>query len=98
MRTYFHNIDAEPKFINIINIMNLFILFVTLNNQTTNIVSPNFFPKIFLVLAVEKGNKLFIGPKQVVSQIWTNDLFFQLLKLGKIHGKNWGNKICGLVS
>ena len=37
---------------------------MTSNHQTTNIVSPNFFPEIFSVLAVEKENKLFIGPKQ----------------------------------
>ena len=39
--------------------------------------------------------KLFVGPKQVFSKFWTNEKFvfvFQLLKLRKNHGKNWGKQ------
>ena len=51
-------------------------------NQTTNFVSPNFFHEFFVVWAVEKDNKLFIGPKHfffsVLDQRKVNFLF-QLL-------------------
>ena len=47
------------------------ILFVTSNHQTTNLVSPNF----STVVAVETEKQLFIGPKQVPSQFWSNEKF-----------------------
>ena len=37
-------------------------------HQTTNFVFPNFFHEFFSVLAVEKENKIFIGPKYVFSK------------------------------
>jgi hypothetical protein len=64
---------------------------VTSIHQTTNLVFPNFFPK---VLAVEK-EKTFIGSKQVFSQCWTNESFFSFStaqtekKLGKTQLLVW---------
>ena len=62
-----------------------FILFVTSNHRTTNLVSPDFFPEFFSVWAVEKESKVFIGPKQV-------SFLFHLLKLRKNCGKNCGKQ------
>ena len=77
------------------------ILFVTSNHQTTNLVFPNFFHEFFSVLAVEKENKFFIGPKKwVFFQFWTNEKFVFFFncsnweKLVEIIGEN---KIGGLV-
>ena len=50
-------------------------LFVTAIHKTTNVVFPNFFYEFFSAWAVEKDNKLFIGPKQIFSQFWTNEKF-----------------------
>ena len=41
----------------------LYNLFVTSIHQTTNLDFPNFFYEFFSVTAVEKEDKLFIGPK-----------------------------------
>ena len=63
-------------------------LFVTSNHQTTS-----FFPLFFLRLAVEKENKLFIGPKLREKNCFRpiNGCFlFQLLQLRKIRGKKLG--------
>ena len=46
------------------NTVQLIILFMTSNHQTTNLVFTNFFHEFFSVLAVKKENKLFIAPKQ----------------------------------
>ena len=76
--------------------LDTYILFVTSNHQTTNFVFPNFFHECFSVLAVEKENKLFIGSKQLFSQLWTNEkivFFFNCSNWEKI-GEN---KIGGLV-
>ena len=66
------------------------ILFVTSNHQTTNLVFPNFFLEFFSVWGDEKENKLFIGPKLRKKLFGTN--LFQLLKLRKNRGKNWGKQ------
>ena len=63
------------------------------NNQSC---FPQFFPRIFVSWAVEKENKLYIGHKTDKKKLfWTKTRFFilfQLLKLRKIHGKNWGKQ------
>ena len=51
------------------------LLFKASIHQTTNLFFPIFFHQFFWVLAVEKDNKLFIGPKQIFSQFWTNEKF-----------------------
>jgi hypothetical protein len=63
---------------------------------TSNQFSPNFFREFFSVLAVEKENKLFIGPKLRKTCFGPN-FFFQLLKLRKICGKIMKNRIGYLV-
>ena len=70
------------------------------SHQTTNFVFPNFFHEFFSVLAVEKENNHFIGPKQVFFLSFgpIKSLFsFSTAKTEKNSRKNWVNKICGLV-
>ena len=69
------------------------LLFKASIHQTTNLFFPIFFHQFFWVLAVEKDNKLFIGPKQIFfSQFWTNESLFSFstAQLRKFYGKNWG--------
>ena len=69
------------------------ILFVTSNHQTTNLVFPNFFHEFFSVWAVEKYNKLFIGPKlrkKICLGPIKSLLSFSTAQLRKFHGKKWG--------
>ena len=68
--------------------------------KTTNLVFPNYFNKFFSVWAVEKENKLFIGPKQVFfSQFWSNKKLFFVFKWTEKNSwkKIEGNKIGCLV-
>ena len=72
-----------------------FILFVTSIHQTKNIVFPIFFHEFFSVWPDEKENELFIGPKlrKKICYGPVKSLFlFQLLKLRKFRGKNWGKQ------
>ena len=70
--------------------------FVTSNDQTTNLVFPNFFHEIFSVEQLRKKKQtLFIGPKLREKKICfgpIKSLLFQLLKLRKNRGKNWGKQ------
>ena len=77
-----------------------YIMFMTSNHQTANLFFANYLHKFFSVWAVETVIKLFIGPKprRKKNLFWTNKKFlFQLLKVRKIHGKIWENKIGCLV-
>ena len=88
-----------------------FILFVTSNHQTTNLVFPNYFQEFFSVWTVEKENKLFIGPKLRKNLFWTNKKLSSFStakteknswkKLGKTRLVVWWfdimNKIFGLI-
>ena len=64
------------------NFKEFFILFMTSNHHTTNFVFPNFFHEFFSVLP------FFF---KVLDQ-WKVCFLFQLLKLRKILGKNWGKR------
>ena len=63
-------------------------------HQTTNLVFPNFFQEFFSVLAVEKENKLFVGPKLKKTWLGTiKSLFsFSTAKTEKNWWKNWGKQ------
>ena len=78
----------------------LLYMFVTSNHQTTNFVFHNFFHEFFSASAVEKENKLFIGPKHVFSWFWTNETFiyfFNCWSWEKLVEKIGENKIGCLV-
>ena len=65
--------------------------FVTSNQQTNNLVFPNFFSRIFFSWAVEKENEHFMGLKLRENLFWTNKslLSFSTAQTEISLWKNW---------
>ena len=61
------------------NTVQLIILFVTPNNQTTNLVFTIFFHEFFSAVAFEEENILIIGPKQFFQFVFFCGKNFQIL-------------------
>ena len=68
--------------------------FVTSNHQTTNLVFPIFFYEIFSVEQLKKITNFLLVQNSFFSVLdqWKVCYLFQLLKLRKIRGKNWGKQ------
>ena len=69
-------------------------MILTSNHQTTNLVFPKFFHKCFSVLSSWRREQAFHWYKNEKKPFCTNKKFFlfQLLKLRKMYGNNWGKQ------